>query len=157
MQENSRNPIRWRFRRSASFIEPNYPGTLQCLLQRLGSEQHSRPIRSRYPSSVRGLYEDIDFQQGGKDLYLVWYRQHQRRTKRTLERRVRTNSQWACCNGRRIPQVLHCSIKTNRLSVHWVAVHLLAKNRTEPILMVNFIITGINIQTKTIHLVWIYI
>lgn len=60
------------------------------------------PIRSRYPSSVRGLYEDIDFQQGGKDLYLVWYRQHQRRTKRTLERRVRTNSQWACCNGRRI-------------------------------------------------------
>ena len=136
MQENSRNPIRWRFRRSASFIEPNYPGTLQCLLQRLGSEQHSRPIRSRYPSSVRGLYEDIDFQQGGKDLYLVWYRQHQRRTKRTLERRVRTNSQWACCNGRRI---------------------LLAKNRTEPILMVNFIITGINIQTKTIHLVWIYI
>ena len=57
---------------------------------------------SRYPSSVRGLYEDIDFQQGGKDLYLVWYRQHQRRTKRTLERRVRTNSQWACCNGRRI-------------------------------------------------------
>ena len=102
MQENSRNPIRWRFRRSASFIEPNYPGTLQCLLQRLGSEQHSRPIRSRYPSSVRGLYEDIDFQQGGKDLYLVWYRQHQRRTKRTLERRVRTNSQWACCNGRRI-------------------------------------------------------
>lgn len=79
-----------------------YQGTLQCLLQRLGSEQHSRPIRSRYPSSVRGLYEDIDFQQGGKDLYLVWYRQHQRRTKRTLERRVRTNSQWACCNGRRI-------------------------------------------------------
>ena len=76
--------------------------TIQCLLQRLGSEQHSRPIRSRYPSSVRGLYEDIDFQQGGKDLYLVWYRQHQRRTKRTLERRVRTNSQWACCNGRRI-------------------------------------------------------
>ena len=151
------NPIRWRFQTVYFFYWAKLSGNTTMPTTTVGIERLQPPNQEvGIHHQIRGLYEDIDFQQGGKGPLLGMALDNIKGAfKRTLDVVFRQTA-----NGHAVkedPQVLHCS-KSKQTDCRYIGGGSSSFEKPNGAnAYVNFIITGINIQTKTIHLVWIYI